>query len=416
MRAEILNIGTELLIGQVVNTNATYLAQELARLGIDCYYVTTVGDNPQRILDALRLAWERSDLVICTGGLGPTADDLTHEMVAEFVGDRLEVNAEILERIQAAFKSRGRELLPNEQKLAMFPASATLIRNPAGTASGVYIERGDKRLMTFPGVPHELRHMWESWARPTLERLTGGTIRSHLLKFVGIDEADVANRVADLLEGTNPSVAPYAGNGEVHLRVTAKAESPEEAERLLAPVIDEIHHRLGEWLFGSDDDTLPGVIGRMLKERDEQLAVAESCTGGLLASRITDVSGASTYFLGGVVSYAVSEKVRFLGLDAEFIQRHSHVSPEVTEAMAGAIKQVTGATWGVGITGYAGPSSNTPEDEVGHVYVALAGPEGIEVQSFRFGRHPREKVKWFASQRALALLFQSLRRKAPAGI
>lgn len=414
MRAEILSIGTELLIGQVVNTNATYLAQELASLGIDCYYVTTVGDNPARIQDALKLAWERSDLVVCTGGLGPTADDLTHEMVAAFLGDRMEVNAEVLARIQAAFKARGRDLLPSEEKLAMFPASATLIRNPAGTASGVYVERHDKRLMTFPGVPHELKHMWESWARPTLERLTGGTIRSHLLKFVGIDEADAANRVSDLLEGTNPSVAPYAGSGEVHLRVTAKAESPEEAERLLSPVMAEIQHRLGQWHFGSDDDTLPGVIGRMLRERDEQLAVAESCSGGLLASRITDVSGSSTYFLGGVVSYAVSEKVRFLGLDAEFIQRHSHVSPEVTEAMAKAIVRVTGATWGVGVTGYAGPSSNTPEDEVGHVYVAVCGPEGTEVQSYRFGRHPRDKVKWFATQRALALLFTRLRKMAPA--
>lgn len=416
MRAEILNIGTELLIGQVVNTNATYLAQELARLGIDCYYVTTVGDNPQRIQEALKLAWQRADLIVCTGGLGPTADDLTHEMVAEFVGDRLELDPEILERIQAAFKARGRELLPTEQKLAMFPASATLIRNPAGTASGVYIERSDKRLMTFPGVPHELRHMWESWARPTLEALTGGTIRSHLLKFVGIDEADAANRVSDLLEGKNPTVAPYAGSGEVHLRVTAKAESAEEAETLLAPVVEEIGRRLGQWHFGSDDDTLPGVIGRMLRERNEKLAVAESCSGGLLASRITDVSGSSDYFLGGVVSYAVSEKVRFLGLDEAFIQRHTHVSHEVTEAMAQAIVRVTGATWGVGITGYAGPSSNTPEDEVGHVYVAVTGPEGTEVHSYRFGRHPRDKVKWFATQRALALLFQGLRVKAPAGI
>lgn len=416
MRAEILNIGTELLIGQVVNTNATYLAQELARLGIDCYYVTAVGDNPERLLEALRLAWDRSDLVVCTGGLGPTADDLTHEMVARFVGDRLELHPDILERIQAAFKARGRELLPSEEKLAMFPASATLIRNPAGTASGVYIERGDKRLMTFPGVPHELRHMWETWASPTLERLTGGTIRSRLLKFVGLDEADAANRVSDLLEGENPTVAPYAGGGEVHLRVTAKAESPEETERLLAPVVSEIQRRLGDWYFGSDEDTLPGVIGRMLRERQEKLAVAESCSGGLLASRLTDVSGSSDYFLGGVVSYAVSEKVRFLGLDEGFIRRHSHVSPEVTEAMADAIVRVTGATWGVGITGYAGPSSNTPEDEVGHVYVAVRGPEGTEVHSYRFGRHPRDKVKWFSTQRALGLLYQALRRKTPAGI
>lgn len=416
MRAEILNIGTELLIGQVVNTNATYVAQELAKLGIDLYYVTAVGDNPQRILDALALAWSRSDLVVCTGGLGPTADDLTHELVAEFIGDRMELRPELLERIEHAFLARGRKLLPSEHKLATFPSSASLIRNPAGTASGIYVERKDKRLMTFPGVPHELKQMWESWARPTLEQLTGGTIRSYLLKFIGLDEADAAHRVADLLEGQNPTVAPYAGNGEVHLRVTAKAATPMEAEALLAPVVIEIRARLGTWYFGSDDDTLPSVVGQLLKGRGETLAVAESCTAGLLASRITDVSGSSDYFLGGVVSYAISEKVRFLGLERSFIEQHGHVSAEVTTAMADGIARITGAPWGIGITGYAGSGPNTPEDAIGRVYVAVHGPCGTELQSYRFGRHPRDRVKWFATQRALALLFQSLKQKTPAGI
>lgn len=414
MRAEILNIGTELLIGQVVNTNATYLAQELAKLGIDLYYITSVGDNPGRILDALKLAWSRSDLVICTGGLGPTADDLTHEVIAEFVGDRMELKPEILARIEKVFADKGRKLLPSEQKLAMFPSTATLIRNPAGTAAGVYIERGDKRLMTFPGVPHELSQMWEAWARPELEKLAGSCIRSRLLKFVGIDEADAANRVSDLIEGENPTVAPYAGNGEVHLRVTAKAETAERADALLEPVVEEVLRRLETWYFGADDETLPGVVGKLLRERGQTLAVAESCTGGLLASRVTDVGGSSDYFLGGVVSYAVSEKVRFLGIDAEFVAEHTHVSAEVTRAMSEGIHRITGASYGVGITGYAGPSANTPEEEVGHVFVALTGPEGTEVKSFRFGRHPREKVKWFASQRALSMLFQSLKSAAVA--
>lgn len=414
MRAEILTIGTELLIGQVINTNATYLAQELAKLGIDLYFITAVGDNPGRILEALRLAWERSELIICSGGLGPTADDVTHETIAQFLGDRMEVRPEILERIEKAFAAWGRKLLASEHKLATFPASATLISNPAGTASGVYIERGGKRIMTFPGVPHELMQMWETWARPKLAALAGGTIRSRLLKFVGPDEAEVASRVSDLLAGGNPTVAPYAGNGEVHLRVTAKASSADEADRLLNPVVAEILRRLSPWHFGADDETLPGVIGRVLRERQETLAAAESCTGGLFSSRITDVSGSSDYFLGGVVSYAVSEKVRFLGLDPDFIARHGHVSPEVTGAMAEAIVHATGATWGVGVTGYAGPGPNTPEEEIGHVYLAVHGPDGTEVQSFRFGRHPRDKVKWFATQRALAILFQSLRRKAPA--
>lgn len=408
MRAEILSIGTELLIGQVVNTNATYLAQELAKLGIDCYYVTAVGDNPGRLQALLEQAWSRSDLVLCTGGLGPTADDLTHETIAAFLGVPMELDVAVLARIEQLFAERGRAMLPEERKLATFPRGAALIRNPAGTAAGIHLDRDGRQLMTFPGVPHELEQMWESWARPQLEAHAGGTIRSRLLKFCGINEADAAHRVADLLEGHNPTVAPYAGSGEVHLRVTAKAEAAADAAGMLEPVVAAIMARLGDHYFGADDETLPGAVGARLRAAGGTLAVAESCTAGLLASRITDVSGSSDYFLGGVVCYAVSEKVRFLGLDAAFIARHGHVSAEVTVAIADSVRRLTGATWGVGITGYAGKGPNTPDEEVGHVYVAIAGPRGTEVHPFRFGQHPRDRVKFFATQRALALLFRSL--------
>lgn len=412
MRAEILTIGTELLIGQVVNTNATYLAQELAMLGIDLYLVTTVGDNPARIQEAMRHAWERSDLVICTGGLGPTADDLTHEMVGEFFGMPMVFDPEVYDRVAKSFAAKGRTLTDSERKLAMFPEAAERIPNPAGTASGVVVTRDGKRLMTFPGVPYELTQMWESWARPYLAGLTGATIQSRLLKFAGITEADAAERVRDLEAGQNPTVAPYAGSGEVHLRVTAKANSATEAEQMLEPVVAEILERLGDFYYGSDDETLPGVVGRLLRERGETLAVAESMTAGLIASRITDIQGASDYFVGGSVCYQVAEKVRALGLSQDFVEQHGHVSPEVTRAIAEAIRRLTGATWGLGITGYAGAGPNTPESEVGHSYVALAGPDGTELASFRFGAHPREKVKLFGSQRALEILFQRLKTSA----
>lgn len=414
MLAEILNIGTELIIGQVVNTNATYLAKELAKSGIDLHFVTAVGDNPARMLEALRTAWNRSDLVICSGGLGPTADDLTHEMVARFFEVPLVLDEAVLTRIEGMFAARGRKMLEAERKLAMFPDGATLIANPAGTAAGVWVERNGKHLMTFPGVPHELETMWESFAAPKLGAMVQGAIVSRLLKFVGISEADVAEKVKDLLEGANPTVAPYAGNAEVHLRVTAKAPTLEDANRMLLPVVTEIERRLEAWQFGSDDETLPAVIGKLLREQNATLAMAESVTGGLISSRITDIAGASDYFLGGLVTYAVSEKVRFLGLDPEFIARHTHVSAEVSVAMAEAVKRLTDATWTVGITGYAGGSSNTPELEVGRVFVAVSGPDGTQVESFNFGRHPREKVKWFASQRALGMLFQHLRRQPPS--
>lgn len=410
MRAEILAIGTELLIGQVVNTNATYLARELAMLGIDLYFVTTVGDNPARIQEALRIAWDRADLVICTGGLGPTSDDLTHEMVAQFFGEPMVLDEALYQRIAAAFAEKGRTLTESEKKLACFPKSATRIPNPAGTASGVMLTRGEKRLMTFPGVPYELSQIWESWARPLLTKQTGSTIRSRLLKFVGITEADLSERVSDLEAQANPTVAPYAGSGEVHLRVTAKAETPEAADELLEPVLETIMERLKAFYYGSEDETLPAVVGRLLRERGETLAVAESMTSGLLASRITDIEGASDYFVGGSICYQVAEKVRALGLAEEFVERHSHVSPEVTRAIAESIRERTGATWGLGVTGYAGGGPNTPETEVGHAFMALAGPEGTELVSYRFGGHPREKVKLFASQRALELLFKNLSR------
>jgi nicotinamide-nucleotide amidase len=414
MRAEILTIGTELLIGQVVNTNATYLARELAMLGIDLYFVTTVGDNPERIQAAMTLAWERADLVICTGGLGPTADDLTHEMVAQFVGDAMVLDPEVYARVEKSFAEKGRRLTESEKKLACFPESAERIPNPAGTASGVLVVRGEKRLMTFPGVPYELTQMWESWARGYLAGLTGATIRSRLLKFVGITEADAAERVSDLEAGANPTVAPYAGSGEVHLRVTAKADSEAEAEAMLEPVVAEVLQRLGAFYFGSEDETLPGVVGQLLRDRGESLATAESMTAGLLASRITDIQGSSDYFVGGSVCYQVAEKARALGIPLDYVERHGHVSPEVTRAIAEAIRTLTGADWGLGVTGYAGAGPNTPDAEVGHAYVALAGPDGTEIGSFRFGGHPREKVKHFASQRALELLFQRLKHGQPA--
>lgn len=410
MRAEILTIGTELLIGQVVNTNATYLARELAMLGIDLHRVTTVGDNPERIQQALTSAWDRAELVICTGGLGPTADDLTHEMVARFFGVPMILDPEVYRQVEKAFAEKGRTLTESEKKLACFPEGAALIPNPAGTASGVLVERGDRRLMTFPGVPYELSQMWETWARGYLDDQTDGTIRSHLLKFVGITEADASSRVSDLEEMANPTVAPYAGSGEVHLRLTAKAATLAEAEALLAPVEADVMHRLGEFYYGSGDETLPEVVGRILRERGETLAVAESMTAGLVASRITDIQGASDYFVGGSVCYQVAEKVRALGLSADFVEAHGHVSPEVTRAIAEAIRNLTGATWGLGVTGYAGAGPNTPSSEVGHAYVALAGPDGTESSAFRFGAHPREKVKHFASQRALEILFKRLKR------
>lgn len=408
-RAEILSIGTELLIGQVVNTNATFLARELARLGVDLYGVTTVGDNMERLVDALKQAWTRTNLVICTGGLGPTADDITIEAIGRLLDEPLEERPAARVHLDAYYALRQR--IPNQMDfdMARFPASADLIPNPSGSALGLYVQKGDKAIMTFPGVPHEMEAMWRSWAAPWLEAASGATIRSRLLKFVGAPEAEVAAMVADFLEGQNPSVAPYTSSGEVHLRVTAKAPTAAEADRLIAPVEAAIRERLQGLWFGSDEDSLPGVVGRLLLARNETVATAESATGGLLASRITDVAGSSAYFLGGVVAYTIPQKVALLGVDPAHVAKHGHVSAETTVALAQRVREVVKTTWGLGVTGYAGPGPGTPDDRVGTMFVAVSGPDGfVRVREDRFGTHPRSQVKFFGTQRALALLLREL--------
>jgi nicotinamide-nucleotide amidase len=401
MRAEVLCIGTELLIGQVVNTNATYLAKELAAIGVDLLWVTTVGDNPGRMDAAITTALDRADVVLVTGGLGPTADDLTVEAIARVLGEPMEERAEVRAHIESWFAQRNRPLSPSNYKQALFPPSAELIPNPTGTAYGLRVRRGNHQLMSFPGVPMELRAMWTGWARPQLAE--GATLRSVLLRYVGIGESMLAERVAHLLEGSNPTVAPYAGDWEVHLRVSAKAGSPGEADALMAPVLRELE-AIQPYFYGRDDVTLPAAVGQLLRARGETVATAESCTSGLLASRFTDVAKSSDYMRGGVVAYATEVKQDLLGI-SEDVLAHGVVSEPVASALAQAARRVLKADWGVGITGWAGSAPN-PADS-GLVWIAVAGPSGASAvaQMARFGGTiPRETVKYRATQNALALL------------
>ncbi|MGE5708310.1 MAG: competence/damage-inducible protein A [Bacteroidota bacterium] len=391
MRAEVLSIGTELLIGQVVNTNATFLAQQLASLGIDLLWVTTIGDNPDRLLEALRAAWKRADLVICTGGLGPTQDDITTEGIAQLIWEPLQLREDVLAYIEGIFHRRGRKMTEMDKKQAFFPPSAKLIPNPPGTAYGFYVERDEKLLMAFPGVPSELEVLWRQWAGPTLRERSQEAIVSRLLKFVGMSEASVATAVADLIKESNPTVAPYAGKGEVHLRVTAKDQTQAAAEARLEPVIGTILERLGEHCFATDGESLPGAIGQLLAERGETLATAESCTGGLIASRLTDVPGSSRYFQAGFIPYATEQNTALLGIPADFIEKHGVVSREVAEALAKAAREKAGTDWGLGITGYASLSGDAPSDRVGTVFVGISG-ETTEVRELRLGGMDRESI------------------------
>lgn len=406
MRAEILCVGTELLIGQIVNTNAAWLGAELAALGVDVYHHAVVGDNLGRAVEALRLAASRAELVIVTGGLGPTADDLTVEAIAKALGEPLVERPEVREHLAAYFASRNRPLAESNFKQALFPPSATLIPNPFGTAFGCAARLGEAEVWAFPGVPAELQAMWTAWAAP---RLAGGaTIRSVLLKYAGIGEAALAERVGGYLEGENPTVAPYAGNGEVHLRVTAKAPTAAEADAILAPIVSELA-ALTPAYFGRDAETLESVVVGALRAREETVALAESCTGGLVASRLTDVGGASGALVGSLVCYTNPVKAR-LGLDQGRLDAEGAVHAWVASELASGARRELGATWGLGVTGYASGGNGVPEDQVGLVYMAVAGPTGEPtVETWRFGpTTPRTIVKGRAAQAALDLLRRAI--------
>ncbi|WP_254939286.1 competence/damage-inducible protein A [Cyanobium sp. Morenito 9A2] len=389
---EILCIGTELLLGSILNGNARWLAEELAALGLPHYRQTVVGDNRGRLIQAVQEAMSRSSLLICTGGLGPTPDDLTTEAIAAAFGVALEERPEVWADIQTRLSKRGRPIAASNRKQALLPIGAEVLANPTGTAPGIlWSPKPGFTVLTFPGVPSELRAMWEQTARPWLRERSlefggaGGVFASRTLRFVGVGESNLAERVSDLLEGENPTVAPYAGLGEVKLRLTARAASEPAAAALLAPVEAELRARTGALCFGADDDSLASVVLELLRQRGETLAVAESCTGGGLGAALAAVSGASDVFLGGVIAYANAVKQQVLGVPGEVLDTHGAVSDPVAQAMAEGARQLTGSTWAIAVTGIAGPGGGSEAKPVGLVHLAVAGPDGCASEGVRFG-------------------------------
>lgn len=418
MVGEIVAVGTELLLGQILNTNARYLSQALARLGIDVYHQSVVGDNRARAAAVLRQALGRADLVITSGGLGPTEDDLTREAVADALGVGLEENREARAVVESYFRRRGRAAPAGNRRQWTLPAGARALANPNGSAPGFILEKDGRLVVCLPGPPGELQPMMEAEVIPLLAAHPGrrGTvIVSRVLHLGGIGEAAAEERVADLLAGTNPTVAPYAHPGQVDLRLTAKAATEEAARALLAPLEAAVRARLGRHLFGADDETLEAVVGERLRSRGLTLALAESCTGGMVAERITRVAGSSDYFLLGAVTYANSAKERLLGVPAETLRRHGAVSRETALAMAEGARRCGGASVAVSITGIAGPAGGTPEKPVGTVYFGLAAPEG---RWWRRGAFPgdRETIRRWSAQTALYFLYSYLLDpRAPEG-
>lgn len=411
-RAELICIGTELLLGDILNSNAQYLAQELAALGIPHFYQTVVGDNPERIQQVVRAAAARSQLLLFTGGLGPTPDDLTTETLAACFGAPLIEQPDVLAAIKARFEQRGWPMPPSNAKQALLPQGANLLPNPVGSAPGMIWEpQPNLILMTFPGVPREMKAMWQTTARPYLQARgwVTATIASRMLRFWGISESALAEQVTDFFDQANPTVAPYASRGEVRLRISAKAPTLEAAEALIAPTAAAIRAQVGHDYFGSDDATLASAVGELLSQHQHTLAVAESCTGGGLGSLLTQTPGSSAYFLGGVIAYSNQVKVKQLGVEPATLDQHGAVSAETACQMALGVRQQLGADWGLSITGIAGPDGGTAEKPVGLVYIGLADPKGNATSiRHQFGAsRGREWVRHVSAQSAL----DSLRRQ-----
>lgn len=386
--AEILCVGTELLLGNILNGNARWLAEQLASLGVPHHRQLVVGDNRERLIRAVREAAGRCRLLITTGGLGPTPDDLTTEAIAAAFDTPLEEHPETWDDIQAKLAQRGRTPSASVRRQALIPHGASLLPNPTGTAPGViWSPQPGFTVMTFPGVPSEMQAMWHQTAVPWLRQagLSEGVFASRMLRFWGVAESALAEQVDDLLTLTNPTVAPYAGAGEVKLRLTARADDAAAARALLAPVEAEIRARTGSLCYGADDDSLASVLLAALRRRDETLAVAESCTGGGLGAALAAVPGASDVFLGGVIAYANRVKQTLLGVPAELLERHGAVSDPVACAMADGARRISGSTWALAVTGIAGPGGGSDTKPVGLVHIALSGPDGTDSEAVRFG-------------------------------
>jgi nicotinamide-nucleotide amidase len=372
MKAEILAVGTEILLGDIVNTNSYYISKRLADLGIAVYHQTVVGDNEERLYNAYKLAFERADIVIATGGLGPTNDDLTKEIGARYFGKELILHEESLDYIMGFFKRLNRSMSEGNRKQALFPEGAIILPNPNGTAPGCIIEEDNKILIMMPGPPKEMVPMFEESVAPYLLKFSDGVLVSKVLRIVGLGESAMAEKVIDILNNSiNPTVAPYAKDNESILRITAKGSTKEEAKNLIKPVEQQIRDRIGIDIYGEGEVTLESVLGEMLVKRNLTIATAESCTGGLLAGTLINYPGISSVFMEGAITYSNEAKMKRLGVKEETLKSYGAVSEETAREMALGIAEASGTDIGISVTGIAGPGGGTKEKPVGLVYVGL---------------------------------------------
>lgn len=401
---ELISVGTEILLGDILNTDAQFLSIELARLGISVIHQSTVGDNRERLLAQLKEAADRSDIIILSGGLGPTPDDLTKEVCCEFFGQKMFLHEPTVEKIKTYFSTKGMKMAQNNLKQAMLPKDCVIFPNDNGTAPGMAIEKDGVHILVLPGPPRELKPMFRNCAVPYLMQFSDRIIVSHNIRTFGIGESLMAERVNDLFDAENPTVAPYAKDGEALLRVTAMARTKEEAENLCKPVINEIKNRLDGFVYGVDYTCIEEAVIEKLKEKHMKVATAESCTGGLIAKRITDVPGASEVFDCGIISYANEIKHRVLGVSEDDLNKYGAVSEPVARQMAQGALKVSGADIAVSVTGIAGPDSDSTNKPVGLVYIGLADRDNVWVRELRTSRKDRSYNRYVSASNALNMI------------
>jgi len=410
MKAEIIAIGTEILLGHIVNTNTSYLSRQLAGLGIDVYHQSAVGDNPARLGQALIKSLNRSDMVITTGGLGPTVDDITLETIARAIGKNLVFKKEIFKRIKNNFKKRRCRMPKEARRQAFVPEGAVALRNDVGTAPGLIIESYNKIIIALPGPPRELTPIVERFVLPYLKKITPGayTIKSRTLKLMGLAESQVNAKVKDLLKlSGDPTVGIYAHVGQVDLKITCKGKTKKETDKKIKKIENKIGRRFGKYVFGTDNETLEEVVGGLLTKKKKTLAIAESCSGGYISNLITNSPGSSKYFIMGVVAYNNKIKAGLLGIDKEIIKKNGAVSKEVASLMAKNIRQLASSEFGIGVTGIAGPAGGSKNKPIGTVYIAISSAKRTVAKRFFF-IGTRQEIKLQTAQQALHLLRLSL--------
>lgn len=411
MIAELIAVGTELLLGNIANTDAQFLSEKLSALGIVVHHHTVVGDNPQRLAQALETARKRADIIITTGGLGPTYDDLTKQTICKTFGREMVLHEDILEEIRTWFQTKlGKAMPENNVQQAMLPVGCTVFDNPVGTAPGCAFAEDGVHVLMLPGPPFECRYMFEHRAAAYLEKLTDGVIVSHEIRIFGMGESAVEEALREpMTRLANPTLAPYAKLNECMVRATAKADTREAAEAMLSPLVAQVHETLGDVVYGVDVDSLEAVVSGLLREKGLTLSAAESCTGGLVAKRMTDLPGASEVFRGGVVSYTNGVKAGVLGVPADLLRDFGAVSEPVARAMASCCREICGSDLAVSVTGVAGPEPDERGTEVGTVYIALAWKDGTICQKLSCGKgRGRGRVRSAAASHAFDMIRRHL--------